>query len=184
MSLDLGTPADGRPRVPLWAMVALLLAAAFVALLGYGMVLRDREQIVDVPAPDFVLTTFDGETLRISDLRGRPVILNFWASWCIECDKEMALLEATHRRYDGEVVFVGVDYLDTEAKGRAYLAQYDITYPNVPDRGGQVSADYRIRGVPETFFIDRDGLIQGVQIGPLDQPTLEGWIARLRDPAS
>lgn len=176
--------AGGRPRIPLWALVALLLAASFVALLGYGMVLRDRGQVVDAPAPDFALTTFEGETLRLSDLRGRPVVLNFWASWCIECDKEMALLEQTHQRYNGEVVFIGVDYLDTESRARDYLAQYDISYPNVPDLGGRVSTDYRIRGVPETFFIDAGGTIRGVQIGPLDQPTLEGWIARLRDPAS
>ena len=92
----------------------------------------------------------------------------------------MALLEESAQRYQGEIVFLGIDYLDTEPKARAYLERFGITYPNGPDLGGRISNDFNIKGGPETFFIGRDGTIQGLKVGPLTQAELEGWIAQLR----
>jgi cytochrome c biogenesis protein CcmG/thiol:disulfide interchange protein DsbE len=107
-------------------------------------------------------------------------VLNFWAPWCVECDKEMALLDQAWRDYRGQgVQFVGVDYLDIDSKGLAYLDRYGISYPNAPDIGSRAYQDYRCTGVPETFFIDRDGVVQHVQIGPLTQPQLYGLLDRL-----
>ncbi|MGH2543696.1 MAG: TlpA family protein disulfide reductase [Ardenticatenaceae bacterium] len=169
-------PAAPRPW---WVLPALSCALAVVALLAYGLVVSSRAQPAAGPAPDFTLQTFEDETIRLSDFRGTPVVINFWASWCLECKVEAPLLEATWRKYQGEVLFIGVDYVDTEPAALAYLEEFDITYPNGPDLGTKISDMYRIKGVPETFFIDRAGNLQGVKIGPLGEAELEGWIARI-----
>jgi cytochrome c biogenesis protein CcmG/thiol:disulfide interchange protein DsbE len=131
-------------------------------------------------APDFTLTSFSGETVLLSDLRGQVVVLNFWASWCPPCREEAAYLESTWREYEGRgVVFLGVDYVDTEKEALAYIAEFGITYFNGPDVGTRIAQAYRIRGVPETFFIDRGGIVRGVKIGPLYAPELQDKIDEL-----
>jgi len=100
--------------------------------------------------------------------KGKVVVLNFWASWCKPCEQEAAELEEAWRSYEpqGEVVFLGVDYVDTETEAKAYLEKFAITYPNGPDLGTRISQAFRIRGVPETYFIGKDGVLRYVQIGP------------------
>ncbi len=176
-SPETGTLSAPRPS---WVIPAFLAAVAVVVLLAYGLGASSRGQRDIGPAPDFTLQTFDGETLQLAAYRGTPVVINFWASWCVECRREAALLEQTWQRYKGEVLFIGVDYIDTEAEALAYLAEYQITYPNGPDLGSRIAHAYRIKGVPETYFVDRNGDLQGVQIGPLTQAELEGWIAQIR----
>ena len=96
------------------------------------------------------------------------MVVNFWASWCVECYKEAALLEQAWQDHkDQGVIFVGVDHLDTPKEALAYMEKYGITYPSGPDLGDKISQDYAITGVPETFFIDKDGNIAHVQIGPI-----------------
>ena len=133
-------------------------------------------------APDFALERLDrkGE-LALPALRGKVVVLNFWASWCVECEKEADLLEQAWRDYrDQGVWFIGVDYLDIDSEGLAYMERFNITYPNGPDIGSRIYQDYRSTGVPETFFIDKKGMIRHVQIGPiLSQAELYGLIDRL-----
>jgi cytochrome c biogenesis protein CcmG, thiol:disulfide interchange protein DsbE len=168
------------PVLPWWTIPALLAAIAVVGLLAYGLVSRQRGRPTEGPAPDFTVQTFDGQTLQLSEYRGTPVIVNFWASWCVPCRTEMPLLESTWRKYQGQVLFIGIDHVDTEPAARAFLEEFNVTYPNGPDLGGRVSDAYRIRGVPETFFIDREGNLRGVKIGPLSEAELEGWIQQLR----
>ena len=123
------------------------------------------------PAPDFVLETFAGDTVALSDLRGQVVVLNFWASWCKECEEEAADLQALAEAYDGRgATVLGVDYTDTEPAARAYLERFGVTYPNGPDAGGQISRAYRITGVPETIVIDTEGRIVPLTIRGLDAP--------------
>ena len=165
-------PQKRRIRWGRWlvwsGVIALLL------LLGFGLYRRSLAQVQGGPAPDFELATFTGQTVRLSALRGRVVVINFWASWCIPCREEAAYLEGTWREYkDRGVVFIGVDYLDTEAEALAYIDEFDITYPNGPDIGTRIAQSYRIRGVPETFFIAKDGTIRDLKIGPLRPPELE-----------
>jgi cytochrome c biogenesis protein CcmG/thiol:disulfide interchange protein DsbE len=165
-------------------LVVIGLVLAFVAVLAFGLRPKTSTVLQGQPAPHFELTAFNGEfngqRFALDDMAGQVVVLNFWASWCVECDKEMALLEQAWRDYRGQgVQFVGVDYLDIDSKGLAYLDRYGITYPNAPDIGSRAYQDYRCTGVPETFFIDRDGVVQHVQIGPLTQPQLYGLLDRL-----
>jgi cytochrome c biogenesis protein CcmG/thiol:disulfide interchange protein DsbE len=130
-------------------------------------------------APGFALTTFEGDTLRLADLRGQVVVVNFWASWCKPCEEEAAALEAVWRHYRSQgqpVTFLGVDYVDTETQARAYLTRWDITYPNGPDLQTRISQAYRIRGVPETYFVDQAGTLVFVKVGPTDEAELRSVI--------
>jgi cytochrome c biogenesis protein CcmG/thiol:disulfide interchange protein DsbE len=126
------------------------------------------------------LTTFDGERIALTDLRGQVVVVNFWASWCVECYKEAALLEEAYQDFkDQGVIFLGVDYLDTEKEALEYMAKYGITYPSGQDVGTKISRRYQITGVPETFFIDRNGEVAHVQIGAIERPQLYQLLLRL-----
>lgn len=134
-------------------------------------------------APDFTLQTFDGQAVALSDLRGRVVVINFWASWCLPCAEEAADLENTWRQYQAEgVLFLGVDYLDTETEARAYLKRWNITYPNGPDLQTRISYQYRVRGVPETFVVDQAGTLAAVFVGPITQAQLQAAIEPLLAP--
>lgn len=161
-------------------ILALLLALLFLATLGVGLVLRSQGRPESGPAPDFTLHLFDGGTLRLSDLKGQVVVINFWASWCEPCKQEAPDLERTWRRYqDQGVVFIGVNWSDTESKARAYLQEFDVTYPNGPDLGRRIAQKYHIRGIPETFFINKGGEIADVFISPMTEAQLVSRIERL-----
>ncbi|MBU2610095.1 MAG: TlpA family protein disulfide reductase, partial [Chloroflexi bacterium] len=105
----------------------------------------------------------------LSELRGKVVVVNIWASWCKPCEQEAPDLEAAWRIYQpaGEVIFLGVNYVDTGPEARSYLAKFDITYPNGPDLGTRISqALNRRMGVPETYIIDQQGILRFIKIGP------------------
>ncbi len=151
-------------KIILWGGLFLLLV-----VLGVGLFRSQQGQVnVGEPAPDFDLVSFSGETYHLSDYRGSVVVINFWASWCESCKPEAKDLEKAYQNYlsRGDVIFLGVDYVDTEPEALAYLEEFQITYPNGPDLRTEISQAYRIRGVPETFIIDQNGLIAHVQIGP------------------
>lgn len=151
-------------RIFVWALLAVLLGIVGLALL------RNQQGPVQIgkPAPDFTLTTFDGEQLSLDSLSGKVVLLNFWASWCKPCEQEAADLETAWRLYEpgGEVLFLGVDWTDTEPNAMEYLKKFDITYPNGPDLRTRISQLYRTTGVPETYIIDKNGLIAYVKLSP------------------
>ena len=153
---------------------------ALLSLLAWGLVKAQNGPLSSGLAPDFSLTGFDGRTVALSELRGQVAIINFWASWCPPCREEAAYLEQTWRKYqDIGVVFIGVDYVDTEKEALAYIAEFDITYINGPDIGTRISDAYNIQGVPETFFVAKNGELRGVHIGPLISPQLDEKIDEL-----
>ncbi|OGO49757.1 MAG: hypothetical protein A2W37_09175 [Chloroflexi bacterium RBG_16_63_12] len=165
-------------RVARWA--AVLLVVGLIALLGWGVVQAATGPRDSGMAPDFTLTGFDGRTVTLSQLRGQVVIVNFWASWCPPCREEAAYLERTWRKYEGKgVVFIGVDWVDTQKEALAYIKEFDITYLNGPDIGTRIAQAYRIQGVPETFYVDKTGRLRGVKIGPLSAPELDNRIDEL-----
>lgn len=170
-----------RARMMGWKPGLIFLALlALLGLIGWRLTKVQRGPISEGMAPDFTLTTFDGQVIRLRDLRGKVVVINFWASWCLACREEAPYLEATWRAYkDRGVVFIGVDYVDTEPKALAYIKEFDLTYPNGPDVGTRISQAYNIQGVPETFFVAKDGTLRGVHIGPLRPPQLEEKLEEL-----
>jgi cytochrome c biogenesis protein CcmG/thiol:disulfide interchange protein DsbE len=174
-----GEESGGRTRK--WGRIAAY--ALLIVLLGFftwGLINAYSGPVESGTAPDFTITTFDGETYTLSALRGQVVIVNFWASWCDPCREEAAYLEQTWHKYsDQGVVFIGVDYVDTEREALAYIDEFDITYPNGPDIGTRISDEYRIQGVPETFFIAKNGELRGMHVGPLEPPQLDEKIEEL-----
>jgi cytochrome c biogenesis protein CcmG/thiol:disulfide interchange protein DsbE len=180
-------PARGRAWLP--AALAAFAGAAVVGLLvllWFGLAQRERGTVgqASVPfrqAPDVELGLFDGGTFRLSEVlaNGQPVLLNFWASWCVPCRDEAPILEAASKRYRDRVAFVGVDVQDTDSEARAFLRQYGVTYPNGDGNAGAISVAYGLRGVPETYFIATDGRIIRKWNGPLGTAGLEQFLDEL-----
>lgn len=163
-------PESATPRFSFWPRaLAWLLLIGLLAIVA--LQLRNSQQGVltsGEPAPDFTLTTFEGEEIGPADLEGKVVLVNFWASWCKPCEQEAAALQTAWEMYAarGDVLFLGIDYVDTDAEALAYIDRWQITYPNGPDLRIQISHAFRMRGVPETFIINQLGEIAFVKIGP------------------
>lgn len=129
--------------------------------------------LVGRPAPAIKLTTLAGQTFDLGSLRGRPVLLNFWASWCLPCRDEAPLLAAAAHDYAADgLQIVGIVYQDSAENARAFMARYGQTYLGLVDPDGRTALDYGVFGIPETFFIDRQGVIVSKQTGPLDAESL------------
>lgn len=155
--------------VRVWQAVFVIIPLLFIVLLAFRLYQTNTsEQRAAGIAPDFSFTTFEGETIALSDLRGKGVVLNFWASWCDPCRDEAVMLEQTWQaEQENGIVFLGLDYLDQEPQAKAYLEEYRVSYPNGPDLQSKAARDYGIKGVPETFFIDGEGKIAYMVIGPI-----------------
>ncbi len=131
-------------------------------------------------APDFLLTTLDGGQLRLSDLAGRPVFLNFWASWCGPCRLEMPEIVAeSQRRSDSDFAIIGVNVQENANLARGFVEEFGIDFATVLDMRGQVAVAYRVTGLPSSVFIDRNGVIRGVFFGPLSPDELQKQLARI-----
>lgn len=136
--------------------------------------------IVGQPAPAFELETLDGDRLSLADLRGAPVVLNFWASWCIPCREEAPLLTAAAADYRTRgLQVIGVVYQDSADNARGFMGRYGQTYPGLLDPDGRTAIDYGVFGIPETFFIDAAGVVRTRQIGALTADDLRRQIATI-----
>jgi cytochrome c biogenesis protein CcmG/thiol:disulfide interchange protein DsbE len=131
-------------------------------------------------APDFDLARLDGRgPLRLSSLRGRVVVLNFWASWCEACKHEASMLEAAARRWAPRgVVFVGVDSQDFKSDARSFARRHELTFASVHDGPGNVMSRYGVTGFPETWAVDRRGRLVDHVVGPVDERRLARMIGR------
>lgn len=136
--------------------------------------------IVGRPAPAFDLETLDGGRLSLAELRGAPVVVNFWASWCIPCREEAPLLTRAAQRYAAQGLrVVGIVYQDGAESARDFVSRYGQTYPAVLDPDGRTAIDYGVFGIPETFFIDRTGVVRSRQVGPVTEDGLRRQIEAL-----
>jgi cytochrome c biogenesis protein CcmG/thiol:disulfide interchange protein DsbE len=171
--------ASALPRrwLVIGAVLPLVLLVFWAALLMSRSAPAGGAQI-GRPAPDFALTDLDGDPIRLADLRGRPVIVNFWASWCGPCVDEFPLLRdaQTAHAADGLAV-VGIVFRDNSESARAFMARMDAGWAAAMDPGEQVAASFGIRAPPETFFIDSAGVVRGRQIGQLSAADLERQLA-------
>ncbi len=127
---------------------------------------------VGARAPAFEARRFDGGTLRLDELRGNGMVMNFWASWCVPCRAEARDLEATYQKYRARgIVFVGVDIQqDTWEDARGFLKEFGISYPAIRDENGKIALSYQMYGLPTTFFIDKDGVLRSKYVGPFLGP--------------
>lgn len=132
------------------------------------------------PAPDFVLTSFDGQRIQLSDYRGRIVVLNFWATWCPPCRVEAPVLQRAAERLDAEgVTILGIDVWDEQAAAIQFLNETGITYPNAEDATRLIPVEFGVTGLPETFVIDRRGVLVRRWVGPLTDDDLDELLAPL-----
>lgn len=164
------TEKSSPRRLPVWViLIAFVALTGFMALIGWGLNRTMRGGMVaGDPVPSFSMTTFDGDAITTSEYAGKVIVVNFWASWCKPCEQEARELEEAYQYYKpgGEVVFLGLAYVDTEPNSLAYLEKFGITYPNGPDLATKVSQIFRVTGVPETFIIDRAGRLAYFKSGP------------------
>lgn len=149
-----------------------LAAVPVLLLLGYGFRTNPHEiptPLIGKAAAPFSLKTFSGNQFSLEAVRGRVVVVNFWASWCFPaCYEEAPALERAWQRYkDRGIVMIGIDIQDKDEAARKFLAQFGHSFPNAPDPMGRVSVDYGVYGVPETFFIDRAGRVRFKQVGAI-----------------
>ena len=180
-------------RLRLGAQVAAVaVVVGLLGLLGWKLAQGDSEVTSELArggapaAPEWTLERLDGSgELSLASLRGKTVVLNFWASWCGPCRDEMPLLQAGSKRWQGKnVVFVGVDAKDDRGYARDFLKRYGVTYPNVYDGKGSQIGRYGVTGYPETFFIDADGKVRHRIAGPVEQASdLDEGIERALAPA-
>ena len=130
------------------------------------------------PAPDFVLTSFDGQRIQLSDYRGRIVVLNFWATWCPPCRVEAPVLQRAAERLESVgVTLLGIDVWDDEAAAIEFLNELGVTYPNAEDATRLIPVEYGVTGLPETFVIDRQGVLVRRWVGPLTDEDLDELLA-------
>ena len=155
--------------MPRWIQIlAFALVIVLILFFGFGLRARGEAQPSSGPAAEFTITSFEGQKISPTELRGKVVVINFWASWCAPCRDEASFLQRTWQQYkDRGVVFIGVDYVDSETAAKAYLKEFGITYFNGPDIGSEISQRYRIKGVPETYFVGKDGNLSGNALGPI-----------------
>jgi cytochrome c biogenesis protein CcmG/thiol:disulfide interchange protein DsbE len=163
-----------------------LIAGIVVAVAVFGVALarRNQSQLTSGLAPDFSMTTFEGSPFSLTEQRGKVVIINFWASWCLPCRAEAPALQAVWERYrDQGVVVVGIAYLDSDSDARAFIEEFGLTYPNGPDLRTEISRVYRVEGVPETFIINQNGNIANFIYGAVSETQLNAVLDGLLESA-
>ena len=174
-----------------WRWSVLLAAAACTALVvilakGFG---KDPHEVpfmlAGKPAPAFSLQKLDGSgKVTLSELKGHPVVINFWATWCGPCKVEHPVLDWDYRQYGRQAEFLGVVFEDTAENSRAFLKQSPTPFPQLVDPQSQTAVDYGVAGVPETYFIDAQGTIRGKHVGPLSPDALTARIKDLVQPVA
>lgn len=155
----------------------LIAAISSILLIGLLVVLglwvkKSKVTALEIGAtvPDFTITSFEGETFTKSALEGNLILVNFWSSWCSSCDEEGYALEEVWQevKSSGDIVFIGVNYVDTENDSLAFISKYGLTYPNGPDLGSKISGIFKVQAVPETYIIGRDGTLKATRIGAFE----------------
>lgn len=174
--------SQGRPNFVVLVIGALVLIP-MVALFAVSFGNDPRaipSMLEDQPAPAFDLVDLDGNAVTLADLRGKPAVLNFWSTWCGPCKLEHGLLIEAARRYP-DVQFLGIVYADEESKVRRYLKKEGTAYPHLMDPDGRAAIDYGVAGVPESYFINPNGIIVHKQVGPVTVPLIQDLLGSLQD---
>ena len=170
MTEEATTTTSAGKRLPLWVIVVSFAGLlAFLTLIAWGLHRNQAGPIaIGQKVPPFSLTTFDGQVLKTTDYAGKVLVINFWASWCQPCEQEANSMEQAWQVYKpgGQVVFLGVDYVDTAPQALAFMKKFEVSYPNGPDLRTIISQMFHTTGVPETYILDQQGKLAYVKKGP------------------
>lgn len=165
-------------------LIGISFTTGLMILLVYGLFFASRpgeipSAQIQQKAKSFSVTTFGGRKISLSQFRGRPVILNFWASWCVSCRQEAHIIESAWQKYgEAGAVFIGIAINDTREASLAFIRRYGKTYLLAPDdKTGSISLDYGVTAVPETFLIDKNGIIVKKVLGAVSQKTIETFLS-------
>ncbi len=176
-----------RRKPVLFVLSGLLIGVGLGVLILFGLGYGDQflsgvkasavgglvdSPIVGSPAPDFQLNTLDGKPVRLSDLHGKPVLINFWATWCGPCTTEMPAIQKIYKQYSSQFVVLAVNANEPVSDIQNFLKDKGLTFNIMLDPGGKVQDLYRLRGYPTSFFIDSNGMIQAEFIGPMGEDQL------------
>ncbi|MDP2729935.1 MAG: TlpA disulfide reductase family protein [Dehalococcoidales bacterium] len=174
--------------LPLWLVMIFALVAS--SCVGFSPASMEGEETgtwpdsqvpapeVGHPAPDFTLNDLDGNPVKLSDLRGKVVFINFWATWCPSCRAEMPEIEAAYQKYrEAGVMVIGVDIAEPKSVVRQYVEEGGFSWTFVLDSTGEVSRDYQVVEIPTSFFLDREGIIRTVSIGAMRREAIEAKLA-------
>ncbi|NLG71452.1 MAG: TlpA family protein disulfide reductase [Chloroflexi bacterium] len=134
---------------------------------------------VDSPAPPFELQSLAGETYRLEDLHGQPVVVNFWATWCAPCRLEMPLLDSYQAQYGDQLTILAVNFDEPQDLVQRFVDELGLTLPVLLDPGGKVVNQYRVRGYPTTVFIDAEGVIRYQHMGQLEERQLARYLEEM-----
>ena len=167
----------------------VVVAIVWMVSARYAAPLMPAAAETNRPAPDFTLSTIDGKTLRLNDLRGKIIVVHFWGTWCIPCKEETPALQAAYEQLRGpDVEFVGINLRNQEELGapgdaavQSFVDEYGVTYPIVYDSEGDVSRQYQISPIPVSYFLDSQGNIRYVYVGTLTTADVVALVQRLRD---
>ncbi len=179
-------PVPARPTWRLFAVATVLVVGLGLgAFVGVPYVRNatagGSERLNLKPAKDFTASLYSGGrgSFTLSRQKGKPVVLNFWASWCAPCRSEFPVIQAAADKYAGQVVFFGADIQDTEKEAKAFLQEQQTTFMTGPDATGSIAVDYGLVGLPVTFFITPDGHIYKQWIGEIDEQRMDTFIQEL-----
>ena len=168
------------------------LGLGVIALFGFGLaetpinsgewlagIFSEPAPTVGAEAPDFALISLDGESVRLSDLKGKPVVINFWATWCGPCVLEIPTIQRYYEEKEGEFEVLAVNADEEERDVRTFIDDIGATFPVLLDPGGNVQKRYQLRGYPTTYIVDADGVVRAQHIGLLDQTLLVNSVKNL-----
>ncbi len=168
----------------IWIVVAAVLGGAWIFVSKEEVKESSTLTLTEAPivghlAPDFTLETAVGESVTLSEFRGQPVVLNFWASWCGPCRVEMPFFEHAQKKYNGQAAVIGVNQGESADIVQDFGVRQNISYPLLVDDNNDVNLDYNVNSLPTTIFIDPDGVVQEVVVGIVNQAVLEDRIEEM-----
>ena len=163
-----------------------MLIAGFTIFLAIGVMgtttatSRSGKELVGKKAPSFVAPKVGGQLVSLENYKNKPLVLNFWASWCPPCRDETPGMERIWRKYEDQgVVILGINVQDREKEAERYISEFGVTFSNALDLDGSITVDYGVTGLPVTFFIDNDSVVKGRWVGSISEDRLDNWVSNL-----
>ena len=163
-----------------------MLIAGFTIFLAIGVMgtttatSRSGKELVGKKAPSFVAPNVGGQLVSLENYKNKPLVLNFWASWCPPCRDETPGMERIWRKYEDQgVVILGINVQDGEKEAERYISEFGVTFSNALDLDGSITVDYGVTGLPVTFFIDNDSVVTGRWVGSISEDRLDNWVSNL-----